>query len=255
MRFARPDLANQVPAKLDPANQVPANGGGRILSSCCEDKTCAIDDMSGRQTAVLRAVLGINLGMFGVELAAGLLAGSIALLSDSADMLGDSWVYGLSLYALGRGALWKVRAAGAKAVVMGLFGAFILGQLIYRLIDPGVPDSRTMGSIGFLALVANAVCFALLWRHRSEDLNMRSVWVCSRNDLIANLAVIAGALAVHWTGSGWPDWIVGALICAVFLQSGWSIGRASRSEWLRLHEVGAARSETARLDPKQRARS
>jgi cation diffusion facilitator family transporter len=188
---------------------------------------------------VLRAVLGINLAMFGVELVAGLLAGSIALVSDSADMLGDAWVYGLSLYAIGRGALWKIRAAAAKALVMGFFGAFVLGQLIYRIFDPSTPDSWTMGWIGVAALAANAACFSLLWRHRAEDLNMRSVWVCSRNDLIANFAVIAGAFAVGWTGSGWPDWIVGGLICAVFLQSAWSIGRASRAEWL-LQERAAA---------------
>lgn len=188
---------------------------------------------------MLRVVLGINLAMFGVELVAGLLAGSIALVSDSADMLGDAWVYGLSLYAIGRGALWKIRAAAAKALVMGLFGAFVLGQLVYRIFDPSTPDSWTMGWIGVAALVANAVCFSLLWRHRAEDLNMRSVWVCSRNDLIANLSVIAGAFTVGWTGSGWPDWIVGGLICGVFLQSAWSIGRASRAEWL-LHERAAA---------------
>ena len=205
------------------------------MGSCC-DNECAADIASVRQTGVLRTVLGINLGMFGVELVAGLLAGSIALLSDSADMLGDAWVYGLSLYAISRGALWKVRAAAAKAVVMAAFGLFVLAQLVARLIHPHVPDSLIMGWIGLAALLANTICFVLLYRHRSEDLNMRSVWLCSRNDLIANVSVLAGALAVHWTGSGWPDWIVGGLICAVFLQSAVSIGRAARREWRVLHE-------------------
>jgi Co/Zn/Cd efflux system component len=196
-----------------------------------------------RQIGVLWTVLFINVAMFGVELVAGLLAGSIALLSDSADMLGDAWVYGLSLFAIGRGPLWKVRAASAKALVMALFGAFVLGQLIHRVLHPGIPDSATMGWIGLLALAANSLCFGLLWRHRAADINMRSVWLCSRNDLIANGSVLAAALAVRWTGSAWPDWIVGGLICAVFLQSAWVVGRASRAEWLRLHRTEALRSE------------
>lgn len=203
------------------------------MGPCC-DNECAADDLAVRQSGVLRTVLWINLGMFGVELTAGLLAGSIALLSDSADMLGDAWVYGLSLYAIARGALWKVRAAAAKAAMMGAFGLFVLGQLVMRLIHPHVPDSVTMGWIGICALLANTICFVLLYRHRGEDLNMRSVWLCSRNDLVANVSVLAGALAVYWTGSGWPDWIVGGLICAVFLQSAVAIGRASRREWLML---------------------
>ena len=168
--------------------------------------------------------------MFVVELVSGLLAGSVALLADSLDMLGDALVYGFSLYVVARGPVWKARAAVAKAAVMGLFGAFVFGQLIYKLAYPQVPTFETMGVVGALALAVNGVCFALLWRHRAEDINMRSVWLCSRNDLIANLSVLFAAWAVWATVSPWPDIAVGALICAMFLRSAFVVAREAREE-------------------------
>jgi len=181
----------------------------------------------------------VNAAMFVVELVSGLLAGSVALLADSLDMLGDALVYGFSLYVVARGPLWKARAAVAKAAVMGLFGAFVIGQLVYKLVYPQLPTFATMGAVGVLALAANSVCFVLLWRHRAEDINMRSVWLCSRNDLIANTSVLFAAGAVWVTQSSWPDITVGALICALFLRSAFLVAREARAE-LRLNHAQPA---------------
>lgn len=195
------------------------------MDNCCIDKACAIDRLRQRQAATLRVVLLANAVMFAVELVSGLLAGSVALLADSLDMLGDALVYGFSLCVVARGPVWKARAAVAKAAVMGLFGVFVFGQLVHKLLFPQLPIAETMGAVGAIALAANGVCFALLWRHRAEDINMRSVWLCSRNDLIANVSVLLAALAVQMTRSPWPDIAVGALICAIFLRSAFLVAR------------------------------
>lgn len=206
------------------------------MDDCCIDKASAVERLRERQATTLRLVLVANAMMFVVELVSGLLAGSVALLADSLDMLGDALVYGFSLYVVARGPVWKVRAAVAKAAVMGLFGAFVLGQLVYKLAYPQLPTVETMGVVGVLALAVNGACFALLWRHRAEDINMRSVWLCSRNDLIANVAVLLAAWAVWFTLSPWPDIAVGALICAVFLRSAFLVAREARAE-LRLNHA------------------
>jgi len=203
------------------------------MDTCCTDKACAIDLLRKRQTATLRAVLIVNAAMFGVEFVSGLLAGSVALLADSLDMLGDALVYGFSLYVVARGDIWKARAAAAKAAVMALFGAFVLGEVLFKLAYPQAPASEAMGAVGALALIANACCFALLWRHRAEDINMRSVWLCSRNDLLANALVLAAALAVWGLGSAWPDTAAGALICVLFLRSALVVAREAREELAR----------------------
>jgi len=200
------------------------------MDDCCIDKSCAIDGLRGRQTATLRLVLLVNAAMFVVELVSGLLAGSVALLADSLDMLGDALVYGFSLYVVARGPVWKARASIAKAAVMGLFGLFVFGQVAYKLLFPQLPVVETMGAIGALALAANGVCFALLWRHRAEDINMRSVWLCSRNDLIANSSVLLATVAVRITLSPWPDIAVGAFICFIFLRSALLVAREARAE-------------------------
>jgi len=200
------------------------------MDACCTDKSSALEQLSERQSHTLRVVLFLNAAMFVVEFSAGLLAGSVALLGDSLDMLGDALVYGFSLYAVGLGSVWKARAALMKAAVMGLMGAVVLGQLVFKLIHPQIPVVETMGAIGALALIANGVCFALLWRHCAEDINMRSVWLCSRNDLIANVAVLLAAWAVWVAQSPWPDTLVGALICTMFLRSALTVAREARDE-------------------------
>ena len=206
------------------------------MDDCCIDKSCAIDGLRGRQTVTLRLVLLVNAVMFVVELVSGLLAGSVALLADSLDMLGDALVYGFSLYVVARGPVWKARASIAKAAVMGLFGLFVFGQVVYKLLFPRLPVVETMGAIGALALAANGVCFAVLWRHRAEDINMRSVWLCSRNDLIANSSVLLAAVAVRITLSPWPDIAVGAFICFIFLRSALLVAREARAE-LKLNNI------------------
>lgn len=202
------------------------------MAGCCNDKSCALEQLHGRQSATLRIVLVLNAVMFVVELTAGLLAGSVSLLADSLDMLGDALVYAFSLWVVGRGLLWKARAATAKAAVMALFGLLVAGEVAHKLLVPQVPGYEAMGGIGFLALVVNTACFALLWRHRGEDINMRSVWLCSRNDLYANSAVLIAALAVWQTASPWPDLVVGAGICALFLHSAWGVAADARREML-----------------------
>src|SRR5262245_46125106 len=189
------------------------------MDECCLDKACAVERLRECQATTLRLVLFANAAMFVVELVSGLLAGSVALLADSLDMLGDALVYGFSLYVVGRRSVWKARAAVAEATVMGLFGAFVFGQVMYKLVYPQLPTFGTMGIVAALALVANGGCFILLWRHRADDINMRSVWLCSRNDLIANIGVLVAAWAVWVTVSPWPDIAVGALVCAPFLRS------------------------------------
>jgi cation diffusion facilitator family transporter len=201
-----------------------------MMDECCADKSLALTRLRERQAATLRVVLFLNAGMFGVEFAAGLLAGSVALLADSLDMLGDALVYGFSLYVVNRSAVWKARAALAKASVMGLFGIAVLGQLVLKLIHPQVPLFETMSVVGALALIVNGLCFGMLWRHRAEDINMRSVWLCSRNDVIANVSVLLAALAVWRLQSSWPDILVGALICIVFLRSAFAVAREARDE-------------------------
>lgn len=216
----------------------PDIGRDRAMDDCCLDKAGAVERLRERQAATLRLVLVANAAMFVVELVFGLLAGSVALLADSLDMLGDALVYGFSLYAVARGPVWKARAAVAKAVVMGLFGGFVLGQVVYKLVYPQTPTFETMGAVGALALAVNGACLVLLWRHRADDINMRSVWLCSRNDLIANVSVLLAAWVIWWTLSPWPDIVVGALICGVFLRSAFLVAREARAE-LRLNRAQA----------------
>ena len=200
------------------------------MDDCCSDKACVLEQLRQRQTATLQIVLVVNAVMFGVEFVSGLLAGSVALLADSLDMLGDAVVYGFSLYVVAKSGIWKARVAIAKAAVMALFGLFGLGQLIYKLLYPHVPAAETMGAIGALALAANIGCFVMLWRHRAEDINMRSVWLCSRNDLLANTLVLLAAGAVWALASPWPDIAAGAVICAVFLRSAVVVAREAGAE-------------------------
>jgi Co/Zn/Cd efflux system component len=157
--------------------------------------------------------------MFIVELTAGLLGHSVSLVADSLDMLGDALVYGFSLYVVARGTAMKARAALFKGIIMAGFGFLVLGQATYRIVIPQLPVFETIGVIGLLALAANGVCFYLLWRHRADDINMSSVWLCSRNDIIANISVLFAAAGVWHTHSGWPDILVGLALAALFLRS------------------------------------
>jgi cation diffusion facilitator family transporter len=204
------------------------------MDSCCEAKEQELNILRGKQKGVLTVVLIINALLFIVEAAAGLLAHSTALLADSLDMLGDALVYGFSLYVLWRSAQWKAAAAIVKGVIMTAFGLGVLAQAVYKLMLGIVPTAETMGIVGALVLLGNGICFLALYRHRSDDLNMRSTWLCSRNDIAANVSVLLAAGAVKLFNSGWPDIMVGAAIAALFLKSALSVLKESFEELRKL---------------------
>ena len=187
--------------------------------ACCQDKACEIEALQKNQARFLWLVLGINASMFVVELSVGLLAGSVSLLADSLDMLGDTLVYSFSLFVIGRTAIWRARSALLKGCIMAAFGLGVLAQGLYKLAVPVPPEAGLMGATALLALAANAACLVLLTRHRRDDINMRSTWLCSRNDIVANSGVILAAGATLLTPSIWPDLIVSLIITAVFLRS------------------------------------
>lgn len=189
------------------------------MSGCCENKSCTLNAMRANHGRVLRIVLAINVVMFMMETLAGLAAHSTSLLADAADMLGDALVYGFSLYVLTRDEIWQARAALLKGLFMLAFGLGVAAEAIYKTLHPILPHGETIGLIGLLALAANTWCFLLLYRHRADNLNMSSVWLCSRNDLFANGGVILAGIAVIYSQSRWPDIIVGGIIAIIFLKS------------------------------------
>jgi cation diffusion facilitator family transporter len=202
------------------------------MASCCEEKGCEVTALRESHARVLWMVLGINALMFVVEGTAGLLAHSTSLLADALDMLGDALVYGFSLFVLSRSVRWQAGAALAKGGFMLAFGLAVLGEAAYKVFHPVMPGVETMGIVGTIALAANIVCFSLLYRHRADNLNMSSTWLCSRNDLIANVGVLVAAGAAYLLASRWPDIVVGCIIAVLFLRSAFSVLRdAARALW------------------------
>jgi cation diffusion facilitator family transporter len=211
------------------------------MDQCCrEDDIRAAAEQEGQRTT-LQIVLAVNAALFFAETLTGWLAGSTALLGDSLDMLGDSLVYGFSLYVLAGSERDRARAALLKGAIMLLFGLSVLGGAVWRtLTDSGPPVMEAMGLMGLVALCGNLLCFYLLWRHRDGDLNMRSAWLCSRNDLVSNGAVLVAAVAVGLTASPWPDLIVGLGIAALFLHSAVGVLHASGSRLRELESLSTA---------------
>lgn len=199
---------------------------------------------------MLWIVLAINALMFAVEGTAGLLAHSTALLADALDMLGDALVYGFSLFVLDRSARWQAGASLAKGAFMLAFGVGVLAEAIHKALVPVMPNAETMGAIGMLALLANLVCFTLLYRHRADNLNMSSTWLCSRNDLIANVGVLMAAAASFLLVSRWPDILVGSLIAVLFLHSAIDVLRRSLIAWRKSGTSSVTIELT--VDPQQR---
>ena len=189
------------------------------MADCCDDKSCAIDALQARQSKTLKVVLVINAVMFIVELVAGLASASVSLLSDSLDNLGDALTYAISLYAVKKSPIVKAKIGLFKGVLILIAGLFVLGQVIWRWLYPVVPHYEIMGLVSLLALLANGTCFAMLWKHREEDINMSSVWECSRNDIASNLSVFVAAFAVWLTQSAWADLLVGLGLACLFLRS------------------------------------
>jgi Co/Zn/Cd efflux system component len=203
------------------------------MSGCCHDDKCQDTDPRRGDpafTRVLWIVLIINLAMFVVEIVAGLASGSASLQADALDFLGDAANYAISLFVVGMALRYRSIAALAKGATMGLFGLWVLGTVAWHLSAGTVPEPLTMGVVGAAALIANAVCFALLYAHRAGDANMRSVWICSRNDVLGNLAVLLAAAGVFGTGTGWPDLAVASIMAALALQGALSVIRHALAE-------------------------
>ncbi|NIR48771.1 cation transporter [candidate division KSB1 bacterium] len=197
------------------------------MPACCDLENEEILRLRGKQRDALVMVLWINLFMFLLEFSAGLWADSSALLADSLDMLGDFLTYGFSLYVLARSDQWQSRATLLKGMIQAAFGIGVMLEVLGKLMFGGAPSGLAMGAVGGLALIANTVCLLILLRHREDNLNMKSVWLCSRNDVIGNLGVLVAAALVYVTHSVVPDMVVGTLISIIFLRTAFFVIRAA----------------------------
>lgn len=202
------------------------------MSAHCTHEHSSSAQNSGdpRYRKILWAALIINLAMFGIEIGAGFKSGSTSLLADAIDFFGDAANYGVSLAVLSAGVVLRSRAALLKGVCMMAFGVFVLGRAAYMFSQGVTPEALTMGAIGLLALIANVAVAGMLYAYRTGDANMRSVWLCSRNDAIGNLAVMLAALGVAGTGSAWPDVLVACGMAVLALSGGWSVTRQALAE-------------------------
>jgi Co/Zn/Cd efflux system component len=199
------------------------------MDDCCSAKSETLNLLAqGDQRRVLVIVMAVNIVMFATEFGFGLIARSSAMMADSVDMLGDAIVYGLSLYALGRGERWQAGAALAKGGLILVFGIGILIETAFKIAAGVTPSSTIMLAVTSIALAANLFCLALLWRFRRLNVNMASTFECSRNDVIANVGVLVAAGIVAWTQAGWPDVLAGLVIALLFLRSA---ARVLRSAW------------------------
>ncbi|MCB1505690.1 MAG: cation transporter [Hyphomicrobiaceae bacterium] len=206
------------------------------MSDTCETHSCGcggnprFDGIDPRYKRVLWTVIAINGIMFLVEMAAGRLAGSQALQADALDFLGDTLTYGISLAVIGRSLATRANAALLKGLSLVAMGLWVFGSTAYQVLVLGVPQAEVMGAIGFLALAANVTSVLLLMRYKDGDANVRSVWLCSRNDAIGNVAVMLAAVAVWATATAWPDLIVAGAMAGLFLSSAWQILHQSMRE-------------------------
>ena len=199
------------------------------MGSCCGN-SCAVDALQEKQRGTLVKVLWINAIMFIVISVAALYGKSTSLLSDSLDNLGDALTYGLSLFAITKGTGVKAKIALFKGALIFLAASLVVSQIIYRLIVPVVPSYEIMTLFSVAGLAANGLCLYLLWRHRHEDINMSSVFECSRNDIASNLSVILAAFSVWFFESGWPDVIIATALAAMLLASSARVIRGALAE-------------------------
>lgn len=182
------------------------------MDACCQQ---VAPPKHASQRRALGIVLTLNATMFALEVAGGLLAGSTAVLGDSGDMLGDAIAYGVSLYAIGRGRAWEGRATVIKGVLMLMVGMGVVLRASRGVITEAAPHTVAMGGLGIASLGVNVACVVVLLRHRTDGLNMRSAWACSRNDLLAGVLILAAAAGVAFTGAWWPDIAAAGVITAV----------------------------------------
>ncbi|MGB0507921.1 MAG: cation transporter [Pikeienuella sp.] len=199
------------------------------MSGCC-GHDAKFDGVSGDYKRRLWVVIALNATMFAVEMTAGHYAKSQALQADALDFLGDALTYGISLAVIGASTRARTNAALAKGASLLLMGLWVFGSTIYRVFYVGVPEAEIMGVVGFLALLTNLASVLLLVRYKDGDANVRSVWLCSRNDAIGNVAVMFAALGVWGTATGWPDLIVASIMASLFLSSAFQIARQALAE-------------------------
>ena len=179
---------------------------------------------------ILWIALAINAAMFVVEIVAGVIAGSVSLHADALDFLADSFNYAISLAVLGLALTWRARAAMLKGVTMAVLGVWVLGEVVWQIVVGRVPEPLVMGAVGTAALLANAGVAVMLYRFRSAESNLRSAWICSRNDVLGNLAVLVAAVGVFGTGTLWPDVIVATVMASLAIQGSWTVIRQSLGE-------------------------
>ena len=198
--------------------------------SGCHEESCSHDVVDPKFEKVLWVALVVNAVMFVVEVVAGVGSDSVSLLADAVDFAGDAANYGISLAVLSRGISLRAMSALLKGCSMIVFGLFVLGRSVWLLVEPGLPEPMVMGAVGFLGLLANGVVTWILYAYRRGDADMRSVWLCSRNDMLGNIAVLLAAGGVFGLSSGLPDVIVGLVMSALALWSGVSVVRHALSE-------------------------
>lgn len=201
-----------------------------MADRCCAGKSgpAALNDARWRR--VLWIALIVNTAMFGVEIAAGVAADSRALQADALDFLGDAANYAISLGVAGMALAWRARAALVKAATMLIFGLWVFGSALWGFVTGTTPHAEMMGIVGALALAANVAVALMLYRYRAGDANMRSVWICSRNDAIGNLAVMGAALGVFGTGKSWPDLAVAAIMAALAIWGSIEVFRQAQND-------------------------
>lgn len=210
-------------------------------AACCDDDHDPAPGGPERGArGVLWIALAVNAAMFAVEIGAGLSAGSSALLADALDFFADAANYAISLAVLGMGLWWRANAARVKSASMGVLGVWVIGDAAWRAVRGAVPEAEVMGAVGFLALLANLGVAAMLFRFRGAESNLRSVWICSRNDAIGNVAVMLAALGVFGTGAGWPDVVVAMIIATLALRGAWRIMRQANGEIRNAARAGRA---------------
>lgn len=200
------------------------------MAGCCNHEA-RFDGVSADYKRRLWLVIAINAGMFAAEMGAGQLSGSQALKADALDFLGDALTYGISLAVIGATLRTRALAALGKGISLLLMGLWVFGSTVYQVFYVGVPQAHIMGVIGFMALAANLISVLLLARYKDGDANVRSVWLCSRNDAIGNVAVMIAALGVWGTATGWPDLIVAGIMGGLFLNSAFQILVQAVREW------------------------
>ena len=211
-----------------------------MSAACCDSKCSTGAAITPRYRRILWIALWANALMFGVEIVGGLQSGSVSLLADAIDFAGDAANYGLSLAVLSLGLMWRARAAWVKGLSMAAYGVFVLAKTAWVAWSGSAPEPMTMGAVALLALLVNVGVAVLLYTYREGDANMRSVWLCSRNDAIANVAVMLAAASVFGTGARWPDLVVAVGIASLALSGGLSVLKQARRELQSLSSPGDA---------------